>query len=191
MNTIPALAVVVVLLSPALNFAQVVEKPADTKAKPTAPSAQRNPIPVKLHITVTKYQGEKKVSSVPFIVSLTDNNVWNRIRAGANVPFSRSLVPSDAKAPSEYTYQHVGLSIDSRALSLADGAFQVETNASDTSVVANDQATVGAAGVPVFRTISVASTTVLKDAQTTQLSTATDPISGLLMRIDVTLNVSK
>lgn len=64
-------------------------------------------------------------------------------------------------------------------------------NASDTSVVAGEQATAGAAGAPVFRTISVASTTVLKDGQTTQLSTATDPISGLVMRVDVTLNVSK
>ena len=191
MKIILALAAVLVLFSPARTFAQETVKVPESAVNPIATSASRNSIPVKLHITVAKYQGEKKVTSIPFTVSLTDNNIWNRIRAGASVPFSRALVPSSAKIPSEYNYRELGLSIDSRAVSLPNGAFQVEITASDTSVVPSDQPTDGAAGVPVFRTISVASTTVLKDGQTTQLSSATDPISGIGMRIDVTLNVTK
>ena len=190
MKTISTLAVVAVLLGPGLSLAQDAEKPSEN-AKLAATSTPKNAIAVKLHVTVSKYQSEKKVSSVPFTVSLTDNNIWNRIRAGARVPIPMATMTPNATGPTPYNYEQVGLSIDSRAISLPSGAFQVEMNASDTSVVAGEQATAGAAGAPVFRTISVASTTVLKDGQTTQLSTATDPISGLVMRVDVTLNVSK
>ena len=189
MNVISVLAIVFVL-SPGAAFAQGPEAPA-TSAKAASAPVPTNSVGIKLIITVSKYQHEKKVSSTPFIVSLADNNVWNRIRAGARVPVPRGPVGANATGPVSYNYEQVGLSIDSRALSLPNGTFQVETNASDASVVASDPAAPGSLEAPVFRNISVASTTVMKDGQTTQLSSATDPITGLVMRVDVTLNVSK
>lgn len=163
------------------------EMPATT-AKPARARATTNAIGIKLTITVSKYQGEKKVSSTPFVVSLADNNSWNLIRAGARVPIPRRAMDT---GPVSYNYEQVGLSIDSRAFSLPNGTFQVETKASDASVVATDAAASASFDAPVIRNISVASTTVMKDGQTTQLSSATDPITGLVMRVDVTLNVAK
>jgi hypothetical protein len=167
---------------------------AKPDAVPTAtPAASKYMgIPLRLQIVVSKYQGDKKLSSVPFTVSVTDNNNWNRLRAGARVPIPRAA-ETKPDAPTPYNYEQLGLSIDSRAMSLPNGAFQIEMNASDTSIIGGDQSLEGTIlkSAPAFRTISLSSTTVLKDGQSTQLTTATDPISGVGMRIDVTLNVNK
>jgi hypothetical protein len=190
MKLIPAL-VIVSLLSPVVAVGQDKEpRPAPSPIGEKGPEAAGSK-GLKLTITVSKYQGEKKVSSTPFVVSLADDNVWNRIRAGARVPVPQRPVGAGATAPASYSYEQVGLSIDSRAYSLPNGTFHVETNASDASIVPSDPAAAGALDAPVIRNISVASTTVMKDGQTTQLSSATDPITGLVMRVDVTLNVSK
>lgn len=102
MKTIATLAVVAVLLGPGLSVAQDAEKPSEN-AKLAATSAPKNAIAVKLHVTVSKYQSEKKVSSVPFTVSLTDNNIWNRIRAGARVPIPMATMTPNATGPTHIT----------------------------------------------------------------------------------------
>jgi hypothetical protein len=46
-------------------------------------------------------------------------------------------------------------------------------------------------GAPVFPTFSVTNTLVLKDGETGQLTVAADPITGEVLRVDVTLTLVK
>jgi hypothetical protein len=46
-------------------------------------------------------------------------------------------------------------------------------------------------GIPAFRSFTSSFNLLLKDGQTAQHTAATDPISGEVIRVDVTLNVLK
>jgi hypothetical protein len=46
-------------------------------------------------------------------------------------------------------------------------------------------------GVPAFRTFTSSFSVLLRDGQTAQHTAATDPVSGEVLRIDVTVNVLK
>jgi hypothetical protein len=88
----------------------------------------------------------------------------------------------------------VGTNIDCSASSTDDGQFKLEIMIEDSSVSADDQAaqdTSRPRGVPVFRTFRSSNTLILKDGQSTQFTTATDKISGGVVRAHVTLNVVK
>ncbi len=46
-------------------------------------------------------------------------------------------------------------------------------------------------GVPAFRNFTSNFSILLKDGQTAQYASATDPVSGETLRVDVTVNVLK
>jgi hypothetical protein len=107
-------------------------------------------------------------------------------------------------------YKNVGTSIDCRAgLAAADGRFRLELNIEQSSIYASADdksrraggpsgdarapgvAEVGSGGVPVFRTFRATFVPLLRDGQTVQYTAATDPVSGEVVKIDVTVNVVK
>ena len=47
------------------------------------------------------------------------------------------------------------------------------------------------AGIPAFRNFTSNFSILLKDGQTAQYASATDPVSGETLRVDATLNVLK
>ena len=67
------------------------------------------------------------------------------------------------------------------------GLYKMDINVSDTSVSSSSQIQGAPAitGVPMFRNFSTGGTVMLRDGQTTQLTTAGDPITGEIMRVDV------
>ena len=48
-----------------------------------------------------------------------------------------------------------------------------------------------AGDIPSFRSFRTSFSVMLRDGQTTQHTSATDPVTGEVIRIDVTLNVMK
>ena len=52
-----------------------------------------------------------------------------------------------------------------------------------------DQAPTGAGGMPAFQSFSSSMSVILKDGQSAQYTTATDKVSGEVIKVDVTLNV--
>ena len=81
-----------------------------------------------------------------------------------------------------------------RLLTVDDGRFQVEITIDDSSVYGEGTAAVNSAppaGNPSFRSFRASDSLVLKDGQTAQFTTATDKVSGEIVRVDVTLTVVK
>jgi len=191
-TTFATLGIIAVLcLTPSL----VAQEPAST-AKPEAakpaPPAKGGIIPVRLQVTVSRYQGEKKISSLPYSLSVGINGPRVNFRMGAQVPYATTIQGNDtAKTPS-YSYRDVGIAIDVYGqMEIERGLYKMDLSISDSSLSSSSQIQ-GAptiTGVPIFRNFNTGGTVMLRDGQTTQLTTAADPLTGEIMRVDVTLAV--
>lgn len=189
-----SIAALLIGISP-IVFAQQPSPPKATAEKTAADAAPPRPsiIPLKLNIVVSRYQAEKKVTSLPYMVSLTSNNQRVNARMGAQVPLPNVGGSSDGKPSPAYSYRDVGLFIDAQAYAVEPGLFRIDVTVSDSTIIPSGQIQ-GApsfANAPVFRNLTTHNSVMLRDGQTTQLSTAADPMSGEIMRVDVTLTVVK
>jgi hypothetical protein len=163
--------------------------------------------PIQVHFVIAKYQGDKKVSSAPYSVSL-DASAWHpgdytSLRVGAAVPVPIAPMPAGAPIQGPVSYRDVGTKIDCRASTNKEGLFKIDIKIEDSSIYLGQTAK-DASGpdkhvehqlapgtAPAFRSFGVNTSVHLRNGQTTQLTTAADPISGEVMRVDVTLNVVK
>jgi hypothetical protein len=171
------------------------------------------PTPLRVQVVFSKYQGETKVASLPYtLICNAGERAPAVLRMGIEVP-----VPMPAGTSKEGSavfqsiqYKNVGTSIDCRAGGPApDGRFRLELNVEQSSIYstvedkgrragggsgegrAPSAAEVGPGGVPMFRTFRATFVPMLRDGQTVQYTAATDPVSGEVVKIDVTVTVVK
>ena len=184
--------------TPAMPAPPAQPKQGAEKAPPAPPAdlvSPRTIVPLKLNVVVSRYQNDKKVSSLPYSISANaTGNLRERVsmRTGAQVPYATTTA-SEGKPVPGYSYRDVGISIDA-VISLHEaGTYRLELTVDDTSIsTANQvQGAPSIGGVPVFRSFRAQNSLMLKDGQTAQVMAAADPISGDTMRVDVTLTVSK
>jgi hypothetical protein len=120
---------------------------------------------------------------------------------GNDVPVAMTVFGAGKSAegspvPTSYNYKSVGTNIDCQASGMAGGIFQLAVTVSDSSIhLASSEkpreSSALAANIPSFRKFDSSFTILLRDGQTTQYTSATDPVTGEVMKIDVTLNVLK
>jgi hypothetical protein len=168
-------------------------------------------VPVDVHVVISRYQGEKKVSSLPY--SLTVNAVHPaarvqvaQLRMGAQIPLPAMSTPTVDGKPvtgmlttTPVQYKEIGTFIDASAKAIDAGAFELHVSVSDTSLYrrppdaqsAESAEQVEAAGLPVLRTFTASNNMVLKDGQSKQFMLAADRVSSETLRVEVTLNVMK
>ena len=172
---------------------------AQTPAPAQKPPSE-NPLvaPVRVQVVVARYQGEKRVSSLPYTLFA---NVANRglaqVRMGAEIPIATVTPPPAgdgraAPAPS-VNYERIGTEIDCAVRSSGDARFFVELTISDRTIYADDEkprlATPSMS--PTLRSFRSYNTLVLKDGQSTQFAAAADRITGEVVRVEVTLHTVK
>jgi hypothetical protein len=188
---IAALALTMAVAAAGAVRAQQPQAAAVPPQVPAAPT--REGALLKVQVVVSRYQGEKKISSQPYTLSVSANGPRATLRTGVQVPVPTSpLAQADGKTPVAINYKNVGTSIDCTAKALEDGRYRLDLTVDDSSMAADDQNPAFAKGLPQFRSLVVAGeTAVLRDGQTMQLVTAADKVSGEVVKIDVTLNVVK
>ena len=159
-------------------------------------------VPLSVDVTVTRYQGEKKISSMPYMLAVNANKLGQAgpalLRMGAKVPVPTLAAPpgnpggTTGPMPGPVNYQDIGTNIDCNA-KVVDEGFELRISVSDTSVYANiqDNATPTVGSMPVFRSYQSTNTLVLRDGQSREFTAATDRVSGEGIRIGVTLRVVK
>lgn len=162
--------------------------------------AQEKPpiVPLKVQIVISRYQGEKKVSSLPYTLAVNANLNKTSLRLGSQVPIvAPALTPPAAegkeiKSLQSYQYQNIGTNIDCSAHTLPDGRFQLDITIDDKSVYSNEK-TPWSSGtvtnVPSFLSFAATNTVILKDGQSMQYTTATDKVTGEVTKVDVSLTV--
>jgi hypothetical protein len=160
-------------------------------------------VPLKVEIVVSRYQGDKKVSSLPYTLTVNANDrymnelVPARLRTGASVPVP-SVTPGKESpiqgAMGPVVYKQVGINIDCTARSTDDGRFRVAISIEDTSVYSEGQTAQGVpklADIPSFRTFQSSNMVILKDGESSQFTAATDRITGEVTKVDVTMRLVK
>lgn len=177
--------------------------PGFAQEKPTAPgevaqASADQQIPLRVQLVVSRYQGEKKISSIPYTLSVVANSRESTsVRMGVQVPVPTTVFKDskeNATPVTSYNYRNVGTNIDCAARTISAGAFRLDLTVEDTSVFVPEKegpVASGVAGVPAFRNFTSRFVLLLRDGQTGQHTAATDPVSGEVLRVDVTLNVLK
>jgi hypothetical protein len=188
-NQVQKLAFAFALAAASTSFVRAQGKSAE-------PAGTSPTVPLKVQIVISRYEGEKKVSSMPYMLSVNAGRAAN-LRMGTRVPvISTSYTPIAAGGAgvnplTSYQYQDVGTNIDCATSPLDDGRFRMELVVEDSSVYPEDQGRAVGAERPSFRSFRASNSLVLKDGQTTQFTTAIDKVTGVVTKVDVTLTVVK
>jgi len=166
--------------------------------QPQTAAASRADASLKVSLVFARYQGDKKISSIPYTLWVTANQQRTSLRMGTQIPVPSTVFNKEAEKPQlSYNYRDVGTNIDCAATSVSDGTYRLVITISDSSVYYPDQSdsavrsTTAATGAPAFRNFNSTFTLVLRDGQTAQSTSATDPVSGQIVKLDATLNVQK
>ena len=145
-------------------------------------------IPLRVQVTLSRSEGEKKTSNLPFTLWVNANGETTTLNVGARVPTPTSTV-TPVQAVESFSYNPVGTNLSSSATSLDDGRFNVGLSISDSSLVPTKGA--GGGNLPTFQSFSSQNRLLLRDGQTAQFIVATDKVTGEVTRVEVTISVIK
>src|SRR5678816_273796 len=128
--------------------AEAAKERDQAKAQAVRDDLQRL-VPLSVDVTITRYQGDKKISSMPYMLAVNANKLGQAgpalLRMGAKVPVPTIAAPPGNPAgpagpmPGPVNYQDIGTNIDCSARTLDEGSFQLRLAIEDTSVYTNIQ----------------------------------------------------
>ena len=181
-----AVTLMMVLGGGAALVAEQAQVPSAADAK-AAPALQT----LKVTLTISRFQGEKKVANTPFTFFIeSGRNISLRMGSMIPVPTSRA----ENGNATTVNYQSVGTNIDAEARSLADGRYSLMFTVSDSQLASaseNANRPTTLMGMPIIQSFTSSNMVYLRDRQTLQYTTATDKTTGEVVKIDVTLEVVK
>jgi hypothetical protein len=151
-------------------------------------------VPLKVHLVISRTSVDKKViSTLPYTLWVTANDKrMTSVRMGVEAPVPTTVITKEGVESQQYTYRSVGTNIDCQATEQAGGLFNLEIKLNDSSLgVDAKQPGQPLKAVPAFRNFTSNFSILLKDGQTAQYASATDPVSGETLKVDVTVNVLK
>jgi len=195
-------AIVLVFATSLLAAAQEAPPPPTPVAIQEKPAFTGPRIPLKVQVMLSRYLNEKKISSTPYMLGVLSGGQKTSLRMGIQVPVTTTIFGAakeggGANIPqSSYTYRDIGTNIDCQANDAGSGQFSLIITVSDSSIQldtappSKDRPQVRS-DVPAFRSFNATFGMLLRDGQTMQYASATDPISGEVMRIDVSLALAK
>lgn len=164
--------------------------------KPTPSGAGQGRTQARVTVVISRQMADKKISSLPYVFGVTAGEQTN-LRMGSDVPIASKAPAGNVVIPQGVSYRSVGTNIDCRLDSLPDGAgvYRMMLAIEDSSVHLDPAQKTGnpayTADLPSFRTFKTNFFALLRDGQTMQHTSATDPVSGEVMKIDVTMNLLK
>ena len=188
--------------------------PLNAQEKP-APDAKNSFSILKIQVTIAEQEGDKKVANLPYTFFLRASDAggpsspWTKLRMGSRIPVVTASHHDDSSGSTgsavnlQYQYLDVGSQIDARAIGLGDGRFDLTLNLERSWVAAyvplqnegQPAPTAESNGLwsrqPSIRQFKTELSLTMRDGQTVQSTQATDPLSGRVLTITVTMNVVK
>ena len=151
---------------------------AQQPAGPQQPASVSKPamVPLEVEVVLSRFQGDKKISSMPYTLSVTANGEPTTLNMGTEVPVRprRSRQRTRARATGTVAvgyHRPIGTNFVLRASTVSDNLYQIQLNVEDSSVFTPDvrqQAMPMAPDVPAFRSFKGTNSLLLKDGQTRQ-----------------------
>ena len=183
-----AIALGLILLLASAGRAQ--EKASPEKGKLT---------PLKVQVVFSEYDGERKVASLPYTLSVNaTEGMWEshaffaKLRVGVRVPITTTVQGGNTAVQ----YIDVGTNIDAGAGTLPDGRFLLDLGVRRSFIYSPEgEKKLGeissqvASGNPIIRNFDAEFRLLLKDGETVQSTLAADPVSGRILKVEVTLTV--
>jgi hypothetical protein len=195
-SMIPLMLLLFGVLSP-FCLAQDKQKAEDGQ------KAEVRTTPVKVQIVFTEFEGDKKVKSLPYTLYINAPDApelkpgWVKLRVGSRVPIYTGGTKENM------TYLDVGTNIDARSAYAGEGRLllylrierswveggvsvpvtKVDGSASETSS--------GHFQEPIVRQLVLEFDLKLREGQSVESATATDPISGKVLKVDVSFAIVK
>jgi hypothetical protein len=157
-------------------------------------------VPLDVELVITRYQGDRKISSIPYTFNVNANGESTTFNMGTEVPVPTTILSatgSNGQPPAplrNYNYRNVGINVSLRAAVVTEGLFQVQVNLEDSSVFSPDgrqQSMPMITDAPAFRSFKGVNSILLRDGQTRQYTVATDRVTGEVLKVDATLKVLK
>ena len=188
-RTLLPLAAAALVAIPARGGAQETPKPETAKAE--SATERRGPTAtLRVQLVISRFQGEKKLASLPYTFVVTAGGERVRMRMGVDTPIPVPSTSSDTgKAMTSFQYKTVGTNIDCWAVDRGEGRYQLKVTVENSSAFPGGDASVG--GAPLFRRFETSLDPLLRDGQSVQTVASTDPVTGEVVKIDVTMNVVK
>jgi len=188
-----ALAIFATMANPPLIRAQ-----AAAEDKPKAEAHVEKVTPLKIQVVLTEFDGDKKVKSLPYVGYL---NAYDGGRGGnTRVRIGTKVAVYTGK---DMQYIDVGTNIDCRATHGDANTFHLELVVERSWVESEDLVPVAKSSAddksdasgqfkePLIRQFKTELGVSLRDGQTSESTAATDPLSGKVSKIEVTLSVLK
>ena len=156
---------------------------------------QTETIPLKISVTFTEFEGDKKVKSLPYTMVVVADG-----RPPKSVVKMGSRVPVYAGKESGMQYLDVGTYIDCQASRTKENKFDIRLNLERSWVEGNVAVAIDSGASlqssaqfpePILRQFKSELSLTLRDGQTVESSFATDPLSGKVFKVEVSLNVVK
>lgn len=170
-------------------------------AQGTAPATEaKREVPLKVQVVFDEYDGTKKIASLPYTFRvITDDRYMNAgrssIRDGVQVP------TNSGGKDSTINYMTVGTNMDSSATAATEsGAFKLYLSVERSWLFTPDElkpamdinhATTGAGGNPLVQAFHSTFNLLIRDGQTIEATSVTNPLNGRVLKVNVTVNVEK
>jgi hypothetical protein len=157
---------------------------------------------LKVQVIFTEYEGDKKLKSLPYTFLVTthtrDGRPESKIRIGNRVPVYTG------PGQNSWQYLDVGTNIDSWAEGVAPGQYRVYLYlerswvegdkflpVDKTAASSSENSDVARFAQPIIRQYKAELTPILKDGQSLETQLATDPLSGRVVKLEVSISVLK
>ena len=161
---------------------------------------------LRVMVVFTEYDGDKKITNLPYTL-LVDAPEGHRgdkssIRMGLRVPIVTGSFKSGSDSSTvnqQYQYIDLGSNLDGWAGKEENGRFNLHLNLERSSAYSSGSGqkanVVTGSEVlnsqPVIQQFKTEMDLIVRDGQTIQSTVATDPVSGRVTKVEVTVNVVK
>lgn len=195
-------------LHPTVKAQETVNSSDVKKAEPKKEATQ-----LRVQVVFSDYEGERKINSLPYtlLVDAPDGHRGDKssIRMGLRVPVATGSFTSGSPSGgtvspvvnTQFTYIDIGSDLDGWASREENGRFRLHLILDRTSaytsgngekekaaaVTANQAVT----SQPVVQQFKTEVELLIRDGQTIQSTLATDPVSGRVTKVEVTINALK
>ena len=180
-----------VILAGALTLPAFAQEKGKSEGGEKANQAKKDITPLRVQVVFNEFDGEKKISSLPYtlLVNSDVNGPLASIRMGLRVPINTGGTPGGM------TYLDMGTNIDGRAESREDGRFLLSLSVERSSAYSPQRnlPDIRPAGSdnPVIQTFRSQLNLLVRDGQTIPTTVSTDPVTGRVIKVDVTVNAIK
>jgi hypothetical protein len=160
-------------------------------------------IELKIDLVISRTQGEKKISSLPFTLFAASNEQGPRtivsasVRMGVDVPVGSTTSTREGTPAATTTrpeYRQIGTQIDCTATRMADGRYSVALRIHDSAIFSPASAQpdqVLKLDPAAFKTFTINNTRIVTLGRLEEFGRAADPITGEIVRVEGMVSVVK